>query len=160
MLRVTAPSFLFQIGITAAGQVISTVTLTLLGLHCLLEPFFLQGLNGGRQISHLLVAPFFEGLLCITGLMNGCGHGITHPIVPATFLGVVSQMGATLLSLAILAELCGLALLGDSFTGIPRGRMLLGTSLGIHRSRCFLCLCLETSLVLPLHDRFNCLKVL
>jgi hypothetical protein len=94
MLRVTVPSFLFRTGIATAGQVISLVMFAFLGLHCLLETFFHQGLNGGRQISHLLVAPHFEGLLCITGLMSGRGHGITHPIIPATFLGVVSKMGA------------------------------------------------------------------
>ncbi len=93
MLCVTAPNFLFHIGIGAAGKVISRFTLVLLGFHCFLEPFCCEKLNGGRQISHLLVAPIFEGLLCITGLMRGRHHGITHLVVPVTFLGVVSQMG-------------------------------------------------------------------
>ncbi len=159
MLYVTVPSFLLQIGIAAAGQVISAVALAFLGLHCLLEPFSHQGLNGGHQISHLLVALLFEGLLCITGLMSSRGHGITHSAILATFLGVVPQM-ETALSLAVLAELCGLALLWDSFIGTPRGRMLLGTSLGNCRSGCFLCLCLETSLMFLVHDALDCFKVL
>jgi hypothetical protein len=159
MLRVTAPSFLFQIGIAAAGRVINAVMLALLGLHCFLEPFFHQGLNCGHQISHLLVTPLFRGLLCITGLTSGHGHGIAHPVVPATFLGVVSEMGAAV-CLAVLAELCGHALLWDSFTGIPRGRTLLGGSLGDRGSGCFLRLCLETSLMPLVHDALDCFKVL
>ncbi len=153
------PSFLFRIGIAAAGWVISAITLVLPGLHCSLEPFFYQGLNGGHQISHLLVAPLFRGLLCITGHMSGRSHGIAHPIVPATFLGVVSEMKATL-SLAVLAKLCGLALLWDSFIGTPSGRTLLGSSLVNRGSRCFLCLCLETSLMPLVHDALDCFKVL
>jgi hypothetical protein len=42
MLRVTAPSFLFKIGIAAAGGVISVITLVLLGLHCFLKLFFIR----------------------------------------------------------------------------------------------------------------------
>ncbi len=159
MLNVTAPSILFQIGMSAAGQVISVAALALLRFHSLLEPLFHQGLNGGRQISHLLVAPLFEGLLCITGLMSGCSYRIAVLVVPATFLGVVSQMGPTL-HLAVLAELCGLAFLRDSFTKISRSRMLLGASLGDRVSGCLLRLCLETSLVLLVHDMLNCFKVL
>jgi hypothetical protein len=90
MLCVTAPSFLFGIGITTAGRIISAVVLALLEFHCLLKPFFHYGLNGSRQISHLLVNPLLGGWLCITGLTSGHGHGIAHPVVPATFLGVVS----------------------------------------------------------------------
>jgi hypothetical protein len=126
MLQVTVPSFLFQIRIAAAGQVASHRHgyACTSWIHCFPEPFFHQGLNIGRQISHLLVAPFFGGLLCITGLMNSRGHGIDHPVVPATFRGVVSGMGAAL-SLAVLAELCALALLWDLFTEIPRGLEVL-----------------------------------
>jgi hypothetical protein len=60
--------------------------------------------------------------------MSSRGHGIAHPVVPATFLGVVSEMGAAL-SLAVL-ELVGFDFLWELFTGITRGRMLLGSSLG------------------------------
>jgi hypothetical protein len=49
------------------------------------------------------------------------------------FFGVMSQMGVALI-LAVLAELCGLDLLLDLFTKIPRGRMLLGTYLADCRS--------------------------
>jgi hypothetical protein len=105
-----APSFLFGIGITTSGIIISTVALAFLGFHCLFKPFFHYGLNGSRQISHLLVAPLRRGQLCITGLTFGRGHGIAHPTIPATFLGVVSQMGPAL-CFAVLAELAGLALL-------------------------------------------------
>jgi hypothetical protein len=154
MLRVMALSFLFGIGITTAGQVISAIALALFGFHCFLKPLFCHGLNGGRQISHLLVAPFLRGWLCITGLTSGRGYGIAISVIPATLLGVVSHMGPAL-CLAVLAELVGLALLQDSFTGLPRGRTLLGTSLSNHRSRCFLCLCLMTSLVLLVHGPFN-----
>ncbi len=139
MLHVMVPSFLFRIGIAAAGGIKSAVTLANLGFHCFLEPFFHHGLNGGRQVSHLHVAPLFRGLLGITRLMSGHGHEIAHSVIPATFLGVVSQMGLTL-CLAVLAELVGLALLWDSFTRIPRGRTLLGSSLSNRRCRLFLCL--------------------
>jgi hypothetical protein len=122
MLCVTAPSFLFRIQIAAAGQVLSAVALALLGFHCFLKPFFHQGLNSGRQVSHLLATPLFRGLLCITRLTSGRGHGIAHPVIPATFLGVMSENGAAR-CLAVLAELVRLALLWDSFTGIPKGRM-------------------------------------
>jgi hypothetical protein len=130
------------------------IALTFLGLHCFLEPFLHNGLNSIRQISHLLVAPRFGGWLRTTGLTPGRGHGITIPVVPATLLGVVSQVGPAF-CLAMLAKLAGLALLRDSFTGASRGGTLLGTSLGNRGSGCFLCLCLETSLVLLVHDTFN-----
>jgi hypothetical protein len=125
MLRVTVPNFLFLIKIAAAGRVISAVTLAFLRLHSLLKPFPYNGLNGGHQISYLLVPPF----LGISGLKSSHSYRGTILVVPATFFGVVSQMGAALV-LAVLAELCGLGLLWDLFTGISRCRMLLGTSLG------------------------------
>ncbi len=128
--------------------------LALLRLHSLLEPFFHKGLNGGRQISHLLVAPLLEGLLHTTRLMSDRGYRITILVVPATFLGVVSQMGANLV-LAVLAERRGLALLRNLFTGIPIGRTLLGSFFGDCRSGCFLHLRLETSLVLLVHDALD-----
>ncbi len=157
MVCVTAPSFLFRIGITTAGWIISAVVLALLEFHHFHKPLFQEGLNGGHQVSHLLVAPLLRGLLRITGLTSGCGHGIAHPVIPATFLGVVSQMGPAL-CLAVLAELVGLALLWDSFTGVTRGRMLLRTSLSNRGSSCFLCLCLLTSLMPLFHDAFDQLK--
>ncbi len=126
----------------------------LLGFHRFLKPFFHHGLNGGRQISHLLVAPLLRGWLCITGLTSGLSHGIAHPVIPATLLGVVSQIGPTL-CLAVLAELVGLGLLWDSYTGVPGDRTLLGTSLSDCGSRCFLRLHLLTSLVLLVHDVFD-----
>jgi hypothetical protein len=46
-----------------------------------------------------------------------------------TLVGVVSQMGATLV-LAMLAELCRPHFLRDSLTGVSRCRTLLATSLG------------------------------
>ena len=65
MLRVMAPSFLFRIGIITAGKIISAVTPAILGFHCFLKPFFHCGLNGGHQVTHLLVAPFLIRLFCI-----------------------------------------------------------------------------------------------
>jgi hypothetical protein len=95
-------------------------------------------------------------MLCITGLTFGRSHEIAHPVVPATFLGVVSEVGVALsFGFAVLAELIGLALLRDSITGICRGRMLLGSSLGNRKSRCFLCLCLQTSFMPLVHDAFD-----
>ncbi len=91
--------------------------------------------------------------------MSRRGYGIAVFVIPATFLGVVSQMGATIV-LAVLAELCWLAILPDSFTGIPRSRTLLGASPVNHRSGCLLFFCLETSLVFLIHDALDCLKVL
>jgi hypothetical protein len=120
MLHVTAPSSLFRIGITTAGRIISAIALVLLGFHCFLKPFFHDGLNSSRQISNLLVAPQFGGRLCTTGLMSGCSHGIAILVVPAAFLGNVSQVGPAL-RLAVLTELAGFALIRDSFTGASRG---------------------------------------
>ena len=50
-------------------------------------------------------------------------------VVLVTLVGVVSQMGATLV-LAMLAELCRPHFLRDSLTGVSRCRTLLATSLG------------------------------
>ena len=154
MLHVTAPSFLFGIRITTAGRIISAIVLALLGFHHLLKPFFHYRINGSCQISHLLVAPLLGEQLRITGRTSGCGHGIAHSVIPATFLDVVSQMGPAL-CLAVLAEHAGHALLWDLFTGASRGRMLLGTSLSNCGSSCSLCLCILTSLVLLIYDTFN-----
>jgi hypothetical protein len=109
------------------------IALVFLELHCFLKPFLHNQLNGSRQISHLLVAPQFGGRLCTTGLMCRRSHGIAIPVVPATLLGVMSQVGPAL-CLAMLAELTGLGLLWDLFTGASRGGTLLGTSLGNCRS--------------------------
>jgi hypothetical protein len=46
-------------------------------------------------MSHLLFAPLLEGHLCFERLTCGRCHGITVPAILATFIGVVSQMGAT-----------------------------------------------------------------
>jgi hypothetical protein len=64
-------------------------------------------------MSHFLVALLLEGLLCIRGLKIGCSYGVTILVVPATFFGVLSQMGAALV-LAMLAEPCGRGLFWDS----------------------------------------------
>jgi hypothetical protein len=49
------------------------------------------------------------------------------------------------LVLATLAELCRPCFLWDSFSWVPRSRMLLGTSLGAIGGRWhFRCICLET----------------
>jgi hypothetical protein len=81
MLHVTTPSFLFGIGITTTGRVISAVVLALLGFHRLLKPFFHYGLNGSRQISHLLVTPLLGEWLCITlSLRPATATGLPIPL--------------------------------------------------------------------------------
>jgi hypothetical protein len=80
MLRVTEPSFLFGIGITTAGRIISAVAFTLLGFHRHLKPFFHYGLNGSRQISHLLVAPFLEDGFASLGLHPAAAMGLPIPL--------------------------------------------------------------------------------
>jgi hypothetical protein len=86
------------------------VALALLTLHCFLKPLFNQGLNGGRQKSHLLVAPFLSGLLSISGLTLERRNKTPISVIPTTFLGIVSQMGSAL-CLALLAKLAGPSLL-------------------------------------------------
>ena len=104
-------------------------------------------------MSHLLVAPILSRLLSIVRLTLEQRNGIPISVVPMAFLGIVSQMGPAL-CLAVLAKLAGSSLLWDSqFTGISRRRMLFGTSFGGRRSSCcFLGLCLESSIVLLIHD--------
>jgi hypothetical protein len=85
-------------------------------------------------MSHLLVAALLEGLLSIGGLNSRSGYGIAILVVLTILVGVVSQMGAAL-ALATLAELFRPCFLRDSFTGVSRCRMLLGTCLGTRGSR-------------------------
>ncbi len=145
-LSVTAPNFLFSIRITT-GRILRA-TLLLFRLHSLLEPFLDQGLDSGRKISHLLVVPLFEGLLCFWGLICSRDYRVAILVVLAILIGVVSQMRAAL-TLAMLAELLRPCFLWDLLIGVPRCGTLLETSLGASGSRWrFLCLCLETCLVL------------
>jgi hypothetical protein len=154
-----APSFLFGVEITTDGRIVGAIAAVFLGLSHLLKPLFHSGLNGSRQISHLLVAPKFWRWLRTCGLTSGCGHGIAIPVVPAALLGVVSQVGPAL-CLAVLAKLAGLALLWDLLVGIPRARMLLRTSLGDVGTRRILCLCLVDNFVLLFHDMLDWFYVL
>ncbi len=106
----------------------------------------------------LLVAPFLSELFCIRGLTLERENGIPISVVPTAFLGIVSEVGPAL-HLAVLEKLAGPSLLWDSqFTGISRRRMLLGTSFGGRGSSCcFFGLCLESSIVLLIHDSLYCL---
>ncbi len=99
--RVTGPNFLFTVGITRRGV---TALLALLTFLLFLKPF-LNGLEHGRHVGQLLVAPkFLVGLTCIGGLTRGCTEGLAILVVLATVAGVVRQVRAAV-SLASLAKL-------------------------------------------------------
>ncbi len=68
-----------------------------------LKPF-LNGLEHGCHISHLLIAPkFLVGLLRVRGLTWGCTEGLAILVVLATVVGVVRLVRAAV-SLATLAK--------------------------------------------------------
>ncbi len=108
--RVTGPNFLFTVRITRRGVVALLALLTFL----LFLKSFLNGLEHGRHIGQLLVAPkFLVGLTCVGGLTWGCTKGLAILVVLATVAGVVRHVRAAV-SLASLAKLLGANLLRDS----------------------------------------------
>ena len=79
--------------------------LTLLASFLLFLKPFLNGLEHGCHISHLLIAPkLLVGLTCIGGLTWGCTEGLAILVVLATVAGVVRLVRAAV-SLASLAKL-------------------------------------------------------